>query len=557
MDDEEQEENGQQNVEDANSCSDNVEENNMQSLTQNKSSTILIDEDVLDPLMNLSNHASIHISRHRSSRNFCALSTPLRQKTFVDEQSKEIHNMNKEQLKAVLSSTLKQAQGVEAIEVWVLNKHRTHLTRPEGGWYRNESYKVPNDLNEKTVMTAFEMLEDTERDDYMEPKPTQPGQGLVGRLFSTSDLDGKEDNGISDFGSYHGGKKQKRRLSRSMSLSISGKLRGLFPSNDNSEENVLNYVSLDYLAKDPDQISSQRIHGLLAAGIDKACSALFQIRGYKGLVIFYSSSRTERRDLLSNHNSNFLAASADMIGATFALVEPRTTQYFQKNREEQMSNSQDIGNSQTPKDIENGIKDINMKAIESRDNEEQRCKNLWAMVYDKSFGTKNATPPKAMPLSESVWSLIGSFITLMIVSAIAETIRFWKGDELYFVLPMAPFGALICLQYGLTAAPASQPRNCIYGTAIAGTIGLLLAYAERVPTYIRICISASSAIAAMTKLAVVHPPAGAVAVIFASGDFHFGHLLLSLLANTIAIMTAMLINNMNEKRQYPQYWNWF
>ena len=97
MDANKQEENGQQTVEDANSCSDNVKENNMQSLTQNKSSTILIDEDVLDPLMNLSNHASIHISRHRSSRNFGALSTPLRQKTFLDEQSKEIHNMNKEQ----------------------------------------------------------------------------------------------------------------------------------------------------------------------------------------------------------------------------------------------------------------------------------------------------------------------------------------------------------------------------------------------------------------------------------------------------------------------------
>jgi hypothetical protein len=39
-------------------------------------------------------------------------------------------------------------------------------------------------------------------------------------------------------------------------------------------------------------------------------------------------------------------------------------------------------------------------------------------------------------------------------------------------LLIGPFGALATMQYGLTAAPASQPRNAVMGQAVAGAVSL-------------------------------------------------------------------------------------
>jgi len=59
----------------------------------------------------------------------------------------------------------------------------------------------------------------------------------------------------------------------------------------------------------------------------------------------------------------------------------------------------------------------------------------------------------------------------------------------------------------------------------------------------------------MCKLGVIHPPAGAAAAIFASHDrfdgVYFG---LMLVGNVIAICVAILINNLNDKKQYPIYY---
>lgn len=111
------------------------------------------------------------------------------------------------------------------------------------------------------------------------------------------------------------------------------------------------------------------------------------------------------------------------------------------------------------------------------------------------------------------------------------------------------------LLYGLTAAPASQPRNVILGQIVALTIAVAIGYAhEYLNLWVRQSLTTALAVAAMVKLGVTHPPAGAAALIFASGPYGWGNLLFLLVGNVIAVGAATLINNWSDMRQYPIYW---
>ena len=63
-------------------------------------------------------------------------------------------------------------------------------------------------------------------------------------------------------------------------------------------------------------------------------------------------------------------------------------------------------------------------------------------------------------------------------------------------------------QYGLTAAPASQPRNAIVGQAVALVIAQLIGTRTDMDIWLKQSVATSLAIAVMAKLGVIHPPAG-------------------------------------------------
>ena len=75
---------------------------------------------------------------------------------------------------------------------------------------------------------------------------------------------------------------------------------------------------------------------------------------------------------------------------------------------------------------------------------------------------------------------------------------------------LGPFGALMTLQYGLTGAPVTQPRNIILGQMVAGIIALSFTYVPEthLSPLLRMAIAPSVSITTMVKLGVVHPPAG-------------------------------------------------
>eukprot|EP00568_Trieres_chinensis_P013967 CAMPEP_0183322670 /NCGR_PEP_ID=MMETSP0160_2-20130417/72323_1 /TAXON_ID=2839 ORGANISM="Odontella Sinensis, Strain Grunow 1884" /NCGR_SAMPLE_ID=MMETSP0160_2 /ASSEMBLY_ACC=CAM_ASM_000250 /LENGTH=103 /DNA_ID=CAMNT_0025489887 /DNA_START=104 /DNA_END=415 /DNA_ORIENTATION=- len=68
-------------------------------------------------------------------------------------------------------------------------------------------------------------------------------------------------------------------------------------------------------------------------------------------------------------------------------------------------------------------------------------------------------------------------------------------------------------------------------------------------------MSVASVVALMAKLGITHPPAAANATILASGKFSWLDLPFLLLGNAVAIVTAIAINNLSDKRQYPTFWH--
>ena len=116
-------------------------------------------------------------------------------------------------------------------------------------------------------------------------------------------------------------------------------------------------------------------------------------------------------------------------------------------------------------------------------------------------------------------------------------------------------GALTTLQYNLTAAPASQPRNTIFAQVFAITISILLSYIPNVPPWFRSALAPSIVVPGMAILGIIHPPAGATAIVFSTWkDNSWEQMGIFLCGVSITIITAVIINNASDRRQYPTSW---
>ena len=110
------------------------------------------------------------------------------------------------------------------------------------------------------------------------------------------------------------------------------------------------------------------------------------------------------------------------------------------------------------------------------------------------------------------------------------------------------------LHYGLTSAPASQPRNAIVGQTLGLSIAHLIGTYLEVELWLRQSLATALAIGVMVKCGVIHPPAGAAAVVFSSGKMSWIQVGMMLFGNVLAILSSTLINNWSDKRQFPTFW---
>lgn len=160
--------------------------------------------------------------------------------------------------------------------------------------------------------------------------------------------------------------------------------------------------------------------------------------------------------------------------------------------------------------------------------------------------TVRAELPKVAP-DQVVWSFIGGFVALFVVAYLAQEANLFSL--------FAPFGASAVLLFGAPVAPFSQPRNLMVGHIVSAAIGVLM-FNILGNTYYSVALGVGLAIGVMVAIKSVHPPAGATALIgvTASGGNFMWVLSPVALGALILLIVALIVNNLDKKRIYPQYW---
>ena len=196
--------------------------------------------------------------------------------------------------------------------------------------------------------------------------------------------------------------------------------------------------------------------------------------------------------------------------------------------------------------------------------------HAWSKSYlAKLRGVKGAKAPPIKGCSSRdawvtvMWTWVGIFLTLLGLSAFNQLALF-LSDDTYFLL-IGSFGALMALQFGAPNSPLAQPRNVIGGCTLAASISILCYYlgpdfANVLPKWVLVALAPATAIAACQRVNLLHPPAGAAALIFVSAparitSLGWMYLLLPLLVGNLWCCTmAALVNNAARDRQYPVFW---
>ncbi|MDY0290338.1 MAG: HPP family protein [Sphaerochaeta sp.] len=167
--------------------------------------------------------------------------------------------------------------------------------------------------------------------------------------------------------------------------------------------------------------------------------------------------------------------------------------------------------------------------------------------YFKKWGTtKRCTLQVPGPVS-LVWSFIGAFIGVLLVSYI--------GMKTDFFPLFAPFGASAVLLYGPATAPFSQPRSLIGGHVLSALVGVIV-YTLFGASFVSVALAVALAVIVMKVTKTVHPPAGATALlgVTASGGSFMWVIGPVLIGAVILLFVALIINNLDRNLRYPDYW---
>ena len=192
-------------------------------------------------------------------------------------------------------------------------------------------------------------------------------------------------------------------------------------------------------------------------------------------------------------------------------------------------------------------------AKETIEEAKESAKNK-ATRWGKKVRGGSAGIPPSFTMRQCSWTFLGVILTHTMLSRFNLWINEESGGDLSLIL--APLGALTTLQYNLTAAPASQPRNAVFAQVFAITISILISYIPFAPenAWFRGVLAPAIVIPGMARLGIIHPPAGASAIVFSSGKVGWVDFGIFLVGVCMTIVTAVIINNASDRRQYPTSW---
>ncbi|KAL7553188.1 hypothetical protein ACHAWF_016441 [Thalassiosira exigua] len=490
-------------------------------------------------------------SSRRSGDDLDLLSSRAKTRRYIQRMSSLIVDPNElgldqRRLQNAIREAGEHSFGVDAISVWLVDEESGKLIHPEGGWWRSERMETIGSGNSagkgRGKNVALAQLEDSSRDDYVPPEPVIPGTDIAGILWAESR------RGDIAF----------RRSSTLLRAFDSGVSLKSLENQDTSTNLALSsqhvrWRDIKSISLDPDSAKGPRLKLMEEAGFAMAAGIPFQFMHHQGLIIFLTTVEDENDGrLASAANAAYIHQAAQFIGAALALSELRRASLAEQFSLKQKCYRVD---ALVEKGKEPQAGNDTCQARESSDGKSNFCHvPLKVTAWLQKLKGGSMQPPPSLTWRQSLWTVFGSFVGLLVLSLLNEYYRLLSNEE-YFLL-IGPFGAMCTLMYGLSAAPASQPRNAVMGQAVAGAVSLAFTYIpeSNLPVWLRTAVGPAFAIGTMVKMGVVHPPAGAHSVLYASGKYNWLFYFLVVLSTALSVVPATLVNNLSSKRQYPTYW---
>lgn len=158
--------------------------------------------------------------------------------------------------------------------------------------------------------------------------------------------------------------------------------------------------------------------------------------------------------------------------------------------------------------------------------------------------------PDAAPLSPAErWrSTLAALLGMLLIQGILAVLPAQPGISYL----LAPLGASSVILFVLPHSPLAQPWSLVGGLLLPAIIGLLCGtWIE--PAFLAVAMALALAVWITAWLRCIHPPGGAMAVVFALSAAHQPLALTTALLNVGAALVAVIfVNNLIPGRHYPQ-----
>lgn len=259
----------------------------------------------------------------------------------------------------------------------------------------------------------------------------------------------------------------------------------------------------------------------------------FNINGYRGIVIFFGNKHAAEAKINDPANVSFMHAAAQLIGSSASTeaqiqdvmnfrkkirqdnwhitkVKVKTIVRFGGSLRKDAAQTAVNDDVDKPKRRISSLQQIREASMHFRNNakdiatEAKNQSKAKMTRYLKKLQGGSAGLPPPFSNSQTLLTFIGVLITHLILSRLDLLIQTESNKELSMVLP--PLAALTTLQFSLTAAPASQPRNALLAQIVGVTVAILLCYIPNLDPWLRSALAPAIVIPCMARLGITHPP---------------------------------------------------
>lgn len=323
-------------------------------------------------------------------------------------QKSRLHEYNIDFFHRLVADAGRWAFGVIFVEVWVLDEARTHLFRPENGWWEETCAHE----------SKFDPLTDPSSPDYLEAHPIAPGVGLPGALWCEA--------------------------SRGNTANSTGR-----SSVAMIEKNIV-WRQVKSLADDPDQPCNPRLQYLAKCGIGQAAGVPFKIGKCEGLVVYMARDTANYGKLRDPVNLDYLAHATLLIGSAYSLQQPRRAVVKARNLESKAVWRRARTKIKAIIALGTPLKRYVEEKSEETDTSTESSSSS-TMKFGKPNVCTDAIIPKirtiarkllganvkAPPLftwEQTAWTFLGAFLTLGVLTKINATITKNHGSKYAIVL---------------------------------------------------------------------------------------------------------------------------